>query len=188
MASVVDICNQGLDKLGQSPIVSLTPPNPNKASSICNRMWPIARDRTLRAHPWNFAVTRDITAPSTDTPSWGFTYKHALPSDFLRLLEIRDLRKEEYQLEGRHILTNESALYIRYIKRVTNPNEYDALFIDCVAARLTFEMCEAFNQNNTKKSAAWEEYDAALSEAKMIDAVENPQGSYEEDDWISVRY
>ena len=60
MASVIDICNKALDKLGQNPIISLT--DGNKAANLCTRNWPLVRDQVLREHPWNFAMKRAILA------------------------------------------------------------------------------------------------------------------------------
>lgn len=186
MTSVVDICNKALDKLGHGPITSLE--DGTKAANLCLRNWPLIRDQVLRDHPWNFAVKRDVLAPNSETPAWGFTYKFSLPADSLRLLEIRDLSTADYQVESGHILANDDALYVRYTRKVTDPNEYDSLFIDVVAVRLAFELCEALTQSNTKKSELWSEYDDSLTRAKRADGQENPPVVFEEDEWVNVRY
>lgn len=186
MPSVVDISNKALDKLGQGPITSLE--DGTKSANLCNRNWTIIRDQVLRDHPWNFAVKRSILAADTTAPAWGFTYQFPLPSDCLRLLEVRDLSTGEYQVEANQILADESALYVRYIRQVTDPNEYDALFVDTVATRLAFELCEALTQSNTKKEMLWQEYEDSLNRARRVDGQENPPQQYEEDDWVSVRY
>jgi hypothetical protein len=186
MASVVDICNRALDKLGQGSIVSLE--DGTKAANLCNRNWPLVRDQVLRDHPWNFAVRRIILAPSESPPSWGFQYRSPIPADCLRLLEVRDLSTNEYQIESGHILSNESALYIRYIRRVTDPNNYDSLFSDAVATRLAFELCESMTQSNAKKEMLMNEYEMSIVAAKRVDGQENPPSMFEEDDWLLVRY
>lgn len=186
MPSVVDICNRALDKLGHGAITSLT--DGTKAANLADRTWPIVRDQTLRDHPWNFAVARTVLAPDSTTPSWGFTYRHPLPSDFLRLLEVRDLSSNEYQVEGRNILADDDALYIRYIKQVTDPNQYDSLFIDVAAARMAYELAESLTQSNTKRELAWNDYLDSLDRAKRVDGQENPPTVFEEDSWINVRY
>lgn len=186
MPSIVDICNKALDKLGHGPITSLE--DGNKAANLCTRNWPLIRDQVLRDHPWNFAVKRTVLAPSSTTPSWGFSYQFPLPSDFLRLLEVRDLSTDDYQVEGRNILANDTALYIRYSHRVEDPNQYDSLFSDTAAVRLAYELCEALTQSNTKKQELWQEYEDSLTRAKRADGQENPPQKFEEDDWIAVRY
>lgn len=186
MPSVVDVCNKALDKLGQSPIVSLG--DGNKAANLCSRNWPLVRDQVLRDHPWNFAVQRTNLAPMEQAPSWGFSAAFQLPSDWLRLLEVRDLSTDEYQVEGRTILADQTVLYIRYIKRVEDPNQYDALFLDSVATRLAAELAEALTNSAGKKDALFTEYDDSLLRAKRVDGQENPPVDFEEDDWIKVRY
>lgn len=186
MPSVVDLCNKALDKLGHGPITSLA--DGTKAANLCDRNWPLVRDQVLRDHPWNFAVKRDVLAPVSSAPAWGFNKAFQLPADCLRLIELRDLSTEDYVVEGRQILCNEDALYIRYIRSVTDPNVYDILFVDAAACRLAFELCEALTQSNTKKDALFQEYDDSLLRAKRVDAQENPPTQFEEDDWISVRY
>lgn len=186
MPSVVDVCNKALDKLGQGAITSLE--DGNKSANLCNRNWPLIRDEVLRAHPWNFAIKRTVTAPTTDTPAWGFAYAHPIPADSLRLVEVRDHSTAEYQIENNVILANDTALYIRYVARITDPNTYDAAFVDAVASRLAMEMCEALTQSSTKKRELFEEYNESLIAAKRADGQENPPQQFEEDEWISVRY
>lgn len=186
MPSVIDVCNKALDKVGQNPITSLT--DGGKAANLCNRNWPLVRDQVLRDHPWNFAMSRAALAPSTDVPAWGFTAKFPIPVDCLRLIEVRDLSTSEYQLENGCILADATVLYIRYIKQITDPNVYDATFVDAAATMLAIELCEPLTQNTTKKKVLYDAYDQVMLRAKSVDGQENPPTQYEEDEWISVRY
>ena len=186
MPSVVDLCNSALDKAGHGAITSLE--DNTKAARLCLRNWPLVRDRVLRMHPWNFAVRRTNLAAHETALDWGFTAKFPLPSNFLRLLEVRDLSTGEFQLENGFIHANATVLYIRYIASITDPNVYDALFIDTVATRLAAELAEPLTQSTTKKKALLEEYDVFIDDAKRADAQENPPVVYEEDEWIKVRY
>ena len=110
MPSVVDLCNSALDKAGHGAITSLE--DNTKAARLCSRNWPLVRDRVLRVHPWNFAVKRTNLAAHETAPDWGFTAKFPLPSDFLRLLEVRDLSTGEFQLENGFIHANATVLYM----------------------------------------------------------------------------
>jgi len=186
MPSVVDICNRALDKLGQNPITSLD--DGNTAANLCTRVWPITRDQVLREHPWNFAVKRIVTAPSLTSPPWGFNYQHPIPSDCLRIIELQDVKADEYQIENKNILTDYDTLHLRYIYRVEDPNKFDSLFADLIATRMAFEMCEGLTQSTTKKDWLWEEYKDALTRSKRTDGQENPLIEQAEDSWIEVRY
>lgn len=186
MSSVVDVCNKALDKLGHGPITTLA--DGTKSANLCTRAWPLIRDQVLRDHPWNFAIKRAVLAASNAAPAWGFSAKFPLPSDNLRLVEVRDLSTSEYSVEDGCIQADADTLYIRYVSRVTDPNSYDALFIDAAACRLAFEICEALTQSNTKKDALFQEYEDSLTRARRVDGQENPPQPYEEDEWIAVRY
>lgn len=186
MPSVVDICNKALDKLGQSPIASLD--DNNKAANLCVRNWPMVRDEVLRDHPWNFAVRRTTLAADTASPDWGFSASFPFPDNCLRILEVRDLSTDEYQIEGRAILANATVLYVRYTHRITDPNVYDSQFVDAVATRLAVELCEPLTQNNTKQDMLYQKYKESLISATRTDGQENPPRQFEEDEWIAVRY
>lgn len=185
MATVVEISNFALDKLGHGPITSLS--DNTTASDLCNRLWPLARDKVLRDHPWNFAIKRANTAPSGTAPDWGFTYQHPVPADFLRLLEVDGLRAGDYQLESDHILANDDVLYIRYVAQITDPAKYDPLAVDALATLMAFWMSEPLTQSNTKKGELWAEYGEVLKSAKRADAQENPPTILEDDDWLTAR-
>lgn len=186
MPSVIDVCNLALTKVGHGAITSLD--DGTTSANLCNRLWPLIRDAVLRDHPWNFTTKREILAPTVGAPPWGFSNKFALPSDCLRLFEIQNLSTGEYQVEGREILANANVLYIRYARRVTDPNEYDSSFVEAVAAKLAVELCEPLTQSSQKKQLLWQEYDDAMTRAKRADGQENPPTIFEEDDWIKVRY
>ncbi len=172
--------------MGYGAITSLS--DGSKAANLADRTWPIVRDHVLRDHPWNFAVSRTTLAPLATAPDWGFTYQHELPTDLLRLLEVLGLSAGEYQVEGSKILADDDVLYVRYIRQITDPNEYDAAFVNAVSTRLAFEMSESLTQSNPKKNGLWDEYVEVINRAKLIDAVENPPSTFEEDSWVEARY
>ena len=186
MASVIDLCNKALDKLGQGAITSLS--DNTKSARICDRNWPLVRDQVLRDHPWNFAVKRAVLASSETAPAWGFSAQFPLPSDCLRLIEVRDLSTGEYQVEDGHIHANATVPYTRPLKRAPGPPVCAGLCVDTAATRLAAEMCEAFTQSTQKKQALFEEYSDSITRAKRVDAQENPPVGFEEDEWVLARY
>lgn len=186
MPSVVEISNKALDKLGHGPITSLL--DGTTAANLCSRNWEQIRDQVLRDHPWNFALKRASLAPDSTPPAWGFGNQFQLPADCIRLIEIKGYEKAEWQLEGRAILANDTVLYIRYVARITDPNRYDSLFVDAVAARLAMELCEPLTQSSQKIQLLAEMYNDSLTRAKRVDAQENPPSRFEESDWILARF
>lgn len=189
MASVVDICNRALSKLGAKRITSLDDDSVN--SRACNACYEHLRDAELRLHPWNFAIKRAELAADSDAPEWGRTNAFTLPADFLRLIDDYpedNTLDRDYQIEGRKILTDWSdPLYIRYIYKVTDPVEMDSLFREALATKMAIEMCEQLTQSNTKKADLKMDYADAIKAAKKANAIENVAAEPPTDTWITVR-
>ena len=93
MASVVEICNRALDKLGEAPIVSLA--DDIKASRACARTYAPVRDAVLRDHPWNCAIHRTVLAAEAEAPAWGYQRRFPLPVDWFHASRTC-MRSSEY--------------------------------------------------------------------------------------------
>lgn len=88
VVSEVDICSYALRLIGDQPITAMAD-NSDRAR-LCNSIYALTRDATLRAHPWNFATFRAalVTATrSTGTnpivttfPAYEYTQAYALPN------------------------------------------------------------------------------------------------------------
>ena len=194
MASVVEICNRALDKLGESPIVSLA--DDVKASRACNRVYEPVRDAVLRDHPWNCAIGRALLAADSQAPAWGFARRFPLPIDCLRVLSIAPDRSNQYDanietrwvVEGRAILSDVPApLAIRYLQRLTDTNLFDPMLAEALASRLAVELCEALTQSNTKRRSLLDEYEAVLTRARSADGHEGVPPALAESQWVLAR-
>lgn len=189
MASVIEIANRALQRLGATRLVSLTE-NSRTARSV-NAVYESARDAELRAHPWNFAVRRAQLAEDVTAPVFGPAHSYTLPADFLKLLppdagwHYNDL---DWKIEGRSVLTDEVApLNIRYIARITDANTMDALFREALAMRMAKEMCEELTNSNNKIAAINADYRDAILEARRANAFDRVSDEPPEDSWLSVR-
>jgi hypothetical protein len=122
---------------------------------------------------------------------YGYNYAYTLPSDCLRLLKNdhrEDVYPKDWKVEGRKILSNDSApLQIRYIRQITDTTFYDATFLELLACRLALEMCEELTQSNSKRQLAAEEYKQALRDARKMNAFENVPAQQDTDDWQTAR-
>jgi hypothetical protein len=61
-----------------------------KQNLLCIRYYELARDETLRAHPWNEAKKRVILYQYTPSPVFGYDRAYAKPTDCLRVLSVDD--------------------------------------------------------------------------------------------------
>ena len=179
----VSICNLALQKLGAKSITALT--EDTTAGRECNRVYEHARDSELRAHPWNFARTRTSIAASSTDPVFGYAKQYQLPSDCLRILPTS--ANDDWQIEGRMILTDDtSPLQLVYIKKVTDPNDFDALFVELLAARIAVEITEKVTQSNTKKAGVQAHYEMVRKEARRVNAFDRVPQTTPDGSWITA--
>ena len=169
MATEVSICSNALRRLGDDPITSLT--DDTERARLCNSFYPDARDAVLRLHTWNFAVTRASLAQLAAAPAYGFAYQYSLPSDCLRVLQIKDYNLD-YKIEGRKLLINESAVYLIYLAQITDVNELDVLLRETISAGLASDISYAITSNLQVTKLMTEKYGLKLSEARHTDASE----------------
>lgn len=185
MASNITIANWALSKIGADTITAFT--EDSKEGRAVNLLYEIIRDTVLRDNAWNFATRRRALARSTSSPEWGYSYKYQLPSDCLRVISI-DGVDASYKVEGRFLVTDEEAINLLYIARITDPNEYTASFMDAFATRLAAELSYLITQSNSAAEQLTAQYDRKLAEAKVLDSKEDtPDDYYRDNSWINVR-
>ena len=185
MASEVQLCNLALAKVGNEQITSLT--ENSKAARLCNLVYEPMRDATLRAHPWNFAIKRIELAANTLTPAYEYNTQFTLPSDFLRLIGTNMLDTAKFTVEGNQLLCNASALKIKYIYAVTDPNVFDRLFNEALSARIAAELSIAMTDNRSLTVDLFNLFSTKLSDARTADATEGTPDDITADTWLNSR-
>jgi len=201
MPSTVDIANYALNNLGASNISSLD--ENSKAARIVNQRYEAVRDAVFRAHPWNCLIERAQLAQDTDAPAFGYAYQYALPTNpyCLRVLEFSNGTLSYPQdnitnnsggpvfvIEGRKLLTDEAVARIKYIGRVTDPQQYDASLVEALAARLAAEVCYAITGSTSMVQIQTSLYEAKINEARFNDATEGATQRLEASDFIESRF
>jgi len=166
----VDVANQALALIGQDPIVGL-----DDDTTISNRValfFSVERDATLRDHPWNFAIARKTLAVSITAPVAGFAYAYPRDPDDLRILNVNEDKDLKWQVEGRNIVTDESTCVVKYIRRVTNPDEWDATFASAFSLRLASKLALAIAHLPELGRELLNQYLMLLMDAQSIDGQE----------------
>jgi hypothetical protein len=192
MTSIVGICRMALDLLGDYAIADLS--DNTKQARLCDRNYPVMRDAVLRAHPWNCAMTRARLPLMADAPAFGFARQYQLPSDCLRLLPVTqegyyDAPTVAHRVEGRRVLTDASApLDILYVRRLTDPSDFDPLLTDAIAARLAWQIAYNLTGSRSMAADARQVYFDKLGEARVIDGVEGTISPVENSSWIEARF
>ena len=144
--SVTTICNQALGQIGANRIADFDSDTENSPEHRqCRLHYEPTRDALIRSHWWRFASDRKALSQDTVTPAFEWDYQYFLPTDFLRMKSIYENRFSDenilpYALEGNLLLTNESEMSIRYIKKVVDVSKFDPLFV----AVLVLELAKKF--------------------------------------------
>lgn len=201
MTSTVDIANFALNIIGASNISSLD--ENSKPARLVNQRFEGVRDAVFRSHPWNCLIRRAELAQEVDTPAFGYSKQYALPTDpfCLRVLEFSNGSLSYPQdnmfsntggpvfvIEGRKLLTDSGTARIKYIARVTDPNEYDAGLTEALAARLAMELAYAITGSTSVVQIATALYDEKMREARFVDATEGAPQKLEASDFIDARF
>ena len=181
--SDTEVANEALTLLGDAAIMTLTE-NSDRARAL-KRLYTPTLDEALRSHDWNFARMRAALGRLTAVPEFGYSFMYQLPQDplCLRVLTTNLKANEAWEIETfitadntaqyRVILTDASAIEIRYIARVTSPTLWDALFADAFVHELARRACYAITRNATLVETLRVETKEKWREARSVDGQES---------------
>ena len=188
MASQVSIINAALFHLGGDRISA--PTDKAEGARVMTDRWDLARDATLRAHPWNFAMRRALVAAEATTPAFGFAYQYKLPTDpyCLRALMINEDPREKFMVEGRRLLCDLGGpLKLRFISRVTLPDEFDPIFAEALALRLAAATAYKLTGSKGLGPKLLEAFGLFIREARSVDGQEGADKPQFSDEFLGAR-
>lgn len=165
MASVVEICNMALSRIGNSQrIDSLT--ERSIQAEQCSLFYEQTRDWVLRDKPWPFATKFVDLAEVAVNPDPAYPYSYAYPTDCLYARKIvnkafpvsywpfacPDISIPQLQavpfriIQGestRLIATSVSPAALEYTVRIEDPGLFDPIFVSALAYKLGVEIAPA---------------------------------------------
>lgn len=192
MASDVLICNAALQLIKHSKsITALT--QGTKEANACEVIYEELRDALLSMHDWNFATRRVKLARVTETPAFGWDYGYQLPADYLRFTSVHDNDAGRgtvpYKIEGNQIMADASDLYLRYVRRETDPNTMIPLFRVALSKLMASRLAVALTQSVSRSNDMYKQFtDDDLPTAKSADAIQDYPEGLPESNWITARY
>lgn len=185
MTERIDVANMALSWLGEEEITSLDD-NLDRARQLKINYIP-ARDSTLEAHEWSFAIKRFTPSKLAAAPEYGAASRFAIPSDILRVLAVdRDQtsavtpwdapinshEQVDWVLEGREILCDEEVIYCRGIRRVEDEGIFSPLFVHAFAAKLAALVAVNISASVELQSNMYGLYERFIHEAKTRDGLQ----------------
>lgn len=180
ITSKVDICNLALGHLGiTDTIANIDTPTNSKERTFA--LWyDVVRKTLLKNVVPNFALARDTVAQIPGTPTFGYAFKYAYPSNAVKLLgvgNIEDKLEERIAVEGGIIYTDEDSstgLNVRFIKNVTDVTAMSPEFQLLLSLYLAEKVCLAITQSTTKQAAITKKLPREMSSVSGLNAQENP--------------
>lgn len=168
-----DLANMALSRIGERRISDFSENTP--AAIACRENLELVRDSLLRAHQWNFAITRADLSQGP-TPAFRWKYGYPVPADFLRLVTIngRDASKhpDDYDFESGVILTNDAEALVKYVRRVVDPSLFDPMFIDVLVYRLAAAIALPITSDIQKRDSMEILAEERMKRATFVDAGE----------------
>jgi hypothetical protein len=188
------ICNMALDKLGAATIVDLDTDESPQAQK-CRTHFEQTRDALVRSHYWRFASARAKLSKDTVDPDFEYDSQFILPTDFMRFKTLYvDNRspslttKITIAIEGDRLLTNETAINMRYIKRVTDPTKFDELFTEVLILKLALKLVALAGANPKMTQTLAGELARVMPSVRAVDRQEtNNVGRDVHVPWVEVR-
>lgn len=186
-----DVANMALAILDEAEISSME--DDNMAARLLNRHFDITVEAELSKHAWVFAIfSEEVAGTDIGTGSGTLNYAYEIPADALRVLPLTYDGEPAgipiaWRQEAGLIYTDQSSpRIIRYIANLTDPNDWDALFTEVVVAALARKVALAITHKQSMADRAQQAYEAALSEAMRVNAVQVAGALYQAS-WASQR-
>lgn len=185
--TAADLCAAALLKLGARPIASLD--DPSIEAACCRRLYPIARDALLVAHPWSFTLAAARLTPDAEPPLAEFGRSFALPADHLRTLSAGvgpSARGLTYRIRGARLLADADSVVVSYQRR-PDEAEFPALFVQPLVTRLAAELCIPVTEGTARAGELLQLAELELRRARLADSQQGTPRALEDFTLIAAR-
>lgn len=173
----VDIANMALDLLTEGEIDALT--DDDKPARLLNRAFAQTRKAELRKNFWSFAMaSSSVTGTDLETGDGTLNWRFELPAGTLRVYPLTYDGEPRgipisWRREGNYVFSDQdSPRIIRVVQDVTDPDDWDPLFTDVMAAALAMKIAHALTGKSGMIEIAQNAYLQAKSEARRVNAME----------------
>lgn len=213
MASVLQICNLALARLGDvANVSSIDPPEGSVQAQYCAQFYPMVRDALLALHDWSFATKRASLAQlGTGWPEWDYAY--AMPADQINILGVLPSdATDDYSVStgcgaagqyvtqpfsceaderGRLVIyTDQADAVARYTARVTDTTLFSPLFTDVLVLRLAAALAGPILKGDSGRAMAQaleNEARQKLATAAANDANDRKTSARHSVPWLAAR-
>lgn len=179
-----------LARLGASPVTNLET-DATVESKLCNTLFDIVARRVMVQGSWTTTIARAELAKTTNTPAFGYTYEFQLPTSpkCLKVLETNETAPGSiaFQIEGDKLLTNESAMKIKYISELTDTERYGPNLTEAIEVLLASYLAYPLSGKSTIAESLKREFSDILQRNLVVDGQQGSKALVTADDLIDVR-
>lgn len=186
-ASVVQICNLALAKIGSPPIASLD--EDSREARACSLIFEFCRAEVIQIRPWASCVKRASLAKLDAAPLFEFTAAWQLPSEFLDLVRLGDDDNAaiNHRIEGRVLLTATGTANIIYTYLNEDTSTYEPVLVDLIASRMAVDLALQVANNASMAQALTQAYEMKRQRAKAVDGQSSGQPAFASNSLVDAR-
>ena len=217
MADRLTIINAALSELGEEQLeFTGSPADFTTAGAIdpeddlqvrCAALYPQVRALMLNAYPWSWLLQRaqlvEEPPPGYDPasggtrvkpPEWPYLYRYAVPEPHIE--SIRALFSESYrnaqprvygwEKVGLYIFADFLPAWCLYQRRVAE-EAWPDLFVNAMTAKMAARLSMSLKEDIPTTRWFEQQAQAALAEAKRVDAQSHPSPAVEQFQWVEAR-
>ena len=197
MPGPTEVCNMSLARLGAKRINDYEDASDTKVEAIyCRLFYEQTAKALMRSHWWRFAKNRVQLSQDTTDPAFQWTYAYLLPNDFLRSILVYDGSNQptgeteyDYELEGARLLSDESTVYLKYIRWVSDVPSWDPLFAECMVLSLARKLVIPCSQDLKLKKDIDDDLKPLMRQVRTLDRQEQYHvGRFSLRTWREARY
>ncbi|MDX6748786.1 hypothetical protein SH611_03095 [Geminicoccaceae bacterium 1502E] len=168
--TALDLCSAALVKLGARPLAGFD--EGSAEAAIAGRLYPVACDALLGAHPWGFSLAQAELTPAPEQPAADFAASFLLPADMLRAISAGDGGRGHglaYRILGDRLHASAGRVLLTYQRRA--PEElYPAHFVAALVARLAAEFCLPVTESASRTQVLAKLAEAEMQLARLVDS------------------
>lgn len=95
---------------------------------------------------------------------------------------------KDWLFESNYLLSQDTGpILLRFAADIADTRQFDPMFVEGLASRIAFEVCEPLTQSSTKLSDIGNEYQKFMTEARLVNGIEVGSTQPPIDDFISCR-
>lgn len=185
------IANLALINLGQPTVNNVDDPGISFAAATIAQLFDDARQFTLRAGPWRFALERRELAEDPTVPTFTWARRFLIPPECMLLHQVGEDDyplevNKDYKIEKGYILTSaEAPLPIVFVDDVSDISTFPADFKFALAAYLAHLAAPPVLQSTDKAAQMMELFNGYMDQAANNNALENAPRIVKKSKWIS---